>query len=380
MRKRLAKKARRVVVKIGSSVLMGEGEGTGRLSSAASWVFSNIAKEVHVAKNAGKEVVVVSSGAIALGMRKLSFNNRPSSIPERQAVAAVGQVALMTEYGAAFKRRGEKVGQILLTHDDFSNRTRFLNARNTITTLLSLGIVPIVNENDTVAVEEIKFGDNDSLSALTTSLVEADLLVILSDIDALYDKDPKTEPSAKKIPLVEDIDGFLKSMDFSSSTSLHGTGGIRSKLLAAKSAAHFGCATVIASGTEKGVLTKVLSGIEAGTLILPKEDRLTSKKHWIAYSSRPAGRIFVDHGARLALTNKGKSLLPSGVVKVEGTFDAGDVIHCVDLKGMEFGRGVVNYSSGDIERIKGLKTNDIEKVLGYMVYAEVIHRDNLVVL
>ena len=380
MRKRLVKKARRVVVKIGSSVLMGEGEGTGRLPSAASRVFSDIAKEVHGAKNAGKQVVVVSSGAIALGMRKLSLNKRPSSIPERQAIAAVGQVALMTEYGVAFKKRGEKVAQILLTHDDFANRTRFLNARNTITALLSSGIVPIVNENDTVAVEEIKFGDNDSLSALTTNLVEAELLVILSDIDALYDKDPKADPCAVKIPLVEDIDGFLKSADFSSSTSLHGTGGIRSKLLAAKSAAHNGCATIIASGAEKGVLAKVLSGVDIGTLILPKEDRLTSKKHWIAYSSRPVGRIFVDHGARLALIDKGKSLLPSGVVKVDGTFDAGDVIHCVDSKGMEFARGVVNYSSLDIERIKGLKTGEIEKVLGYMVYGEVIHRDNLVVL
>ncbi len=377
MMRRIVKRARRIVVKVGSSVLVGYGSGTG--ARVRTVVFDRLAEEIHLAKKSGRTVVLVSSGSIAMGMEKLGYRERPATIPERQAVAAVGQVDLMARYDAAFHAFGEEVAQVLLTHDDLADRRRFLNARNTLSTLLGAGIVPVINENDTVSVDEIKFGDNDNLSALVANLAEADLLVILSDIDGLYSRDPKADPSAEKIPLVEDIDS-LKIDLVSTGTSFYGTGGMASKLEAARKAAHFGCATVVARGTDKGVLTRILAGEDVGTLILPEEDRLTSKKHWIAYSTRPTGRVYVDDGARVALLERGKSLLPSGVVRVEGRFDAGEVIHCVDTSGMEFARGVVNYSSAEIERLKGLRTDRIEEVLGYKVYDEIIHRDNLVVL
>jgi len=271
------------------------------------------------------------------------------------------------------------VAQVLLTHDDLASRKRFLNARNTLTTLLRMSIVPVINENDTVAVDEIKFGDNDQLSALATNLVEADLLVILSDIDGLYDRDPRCHSNAVKIPFVENID-TLDLDKLARDAGVHGTGGIRSKCAAARKAAHFGAASVIANGNQSGVLASILSGEETGTFILPREDRLTSRKHWIAFSTRPSGRVFVDEGAEAALLKGGKSLLPSGIKGVDGSFDAGEVVHCVDAKGMEFARGMVNYSSAEIARIKGLKSSELEGVLGYKVYDEVIHRDNLVVL
>lgn len=382
LRKKLIKKARRVVVKVGSAVLtaLREGEGGGE-GKAGEDVFSRLAEEIHGARKAGREVVLVSSGAIAMGAEKLSFGRaprQPFTIPERQAIAAVGQSSLMARYDGAFSRFSERTAQVLLTHDDFADRRRFLNARNTLTTLLRLGIVPVINENDTVAVDEIKFGDNDNLSALVTNLIEAELLVMLSDIDGICDRDPKTDRSARMIPVVEDIDSL--KVEWTGETTLFGTGGMRSKVEAARKAAHFGCATVVANGLTPGVLTSVLAGEDVGTLILPMEDRLTSKKHWIAYSSRPSGRVYMDEGARTALLKGGKSLLPSGIKKVDGTFEAGEVIHCVDLEGIEFARGVTNYSSRELDEIKGLKTKEIEGVLGYRVYDEVIHRDNLVVI
>ncbi|MBI1911796.1 MAG: glutamate 5-kinase [Deltaproteobacteria bacterium] len=372
LRKKIIKKAKRIVVKVGSAVVAGE-PVLGRT------IFSRLADEIHGLKKEGKEAVVVSSGAIALGIRKLGLKEKPVSIPERQAVAAVGQGSLMSFYDAAFSEIGDKVAQVLLTHDDLGSRNRFLNARNTLLTLLRLGITPIINENDTVAVEEIKFGDNDALSALSTNLVEADLLLILSDIEGLFDKDPKKDPTAKKVPLVEDIDCF-KFDGLTSGTNSLGTGGIRSKCEAARKAAHFGIPTIIANGNTPDIIAKILKGEDAGTLFLPKEDRLTSRKHWIAFSTRPSGRVFVDEGAKEALLKGGKSLLPSGIKDVDGLFEAGEVVHCVDMLGMEFARGVANYSSAEIEKIKGLKTAELEGVLGYKVYDEVIHRDNLVVL
>lgn len=372
LRKKIIKKTKRIVVKVGSAVVATGGGGTGG-------IFPRLAGEIEEIRRTGRDVVIVSSGAIALGIEKLRLKSRPTSIPERQAVAAVGQGFLMSRYEAAFSERGMRVAQVLLTHDDLGSRKRFLNARNTLLTLLGWGIVPIVNENDTVAVEEIKFGDNDELSALTTNLMEADLLIILSDIDGLFDRDPKKAPEAKKIPLVEDVDG-LRLDAFDSSAGRLGTGGIRSKIEAARKAAHFGAAAVIANGNTPGILAGILGGHDHGTLFLPKEDRLTSKKHWIAFSTRPSGRLFVDDGAKEAIITSGKSLLPSGIKDVDGTFDAGEVVHCVDIKGMEFARGVSNYNSVEIARIKGLKTKEVEAALGYKVYDEVIHRDNLVVL
>lgn len=371
LRKKIIKKVKRIVVKVGSAVVAA-GPVDGRD------IFARLASDIHEIKSAGKEAAIVSSGAIALGIKRLGLKERPSTIPERQAVAAVGQGSLMAFYDSAFSKAGETVAQVLLTHEDIGSRSRFLNARNTLLTLLRLGITPVINENDTVAVEEIKFGDNDALSALTTNLIEADLLVILSDIDGLFDKDPKCNPEAKKVPLVKDIDSIADGL--TNSTNSLGTGGILSKCEAARKAAHFGIPTIIANGNSPGVLARIISGEDDGTLFLPKEDRLTSRKHWIAFSTRPSGRVFVDEGAKEALLKGGKSLLPSGIKEVDGTFDAGEVVHCVDLKGMEFARGVANYSSSEIHKIKGLKTIELEKVLGYKVYDEVIHRDNLVVL
>jgi glutamate 5-kinase len=381
VRKRLIKKARRVVVKVGSAVLAGAPTEGAEGAGTEPDIFTRLAEEIHLAKKGGRVVVLVSSGAIAMGMRKmptLKARMVHLSIPERQAIAAAGQSSLMARYDDAFSLFSERVAQVLLTQDDLADRKRFLNARNTLTTLLGFRMVPVINENDTVAVDEIKFGDNDNLSALVTNLVEAELLVMLTDIEGICDRDPKKVRSAKMIPLVEDIDSL--DVDWTTETSLYGRGGISSKVGAARKAAHFGCATVVANGMTPGILTRVLSGEDVGTFILPKEDRLTSKKHWIAYSTRPSGRVFMDEGARSALLKGGKSLLPSGIKKVDGTFEAGEVIHCVGLDGMEFARGVTNYSSPELERIKGLKTSEIEGVLGYKVYDEVIHRDNLVVL
>lgn len=374
LRKKHIGAAKRIVIKIGSAALTGRhDEG---LDEA---VFSNLAKGISALRKSGKDVILVTSGAIAIGMKRMGLKKRPASIPEKQAVAALGQVSLMALYEKAFHLVNEKVAQVLLTHDDLGNRQRFLNARNTISTLLDYGIIPIINENDTVAVEEIKFGDNDHLAALATNLVEADLLVILTDIDGLFDKDPKKDKTAKLISVVNDVDHTVKGWA-GKTAGLFGTGGMSSKVEAAKKAAHFGVATVIANGRDSDILQKVFDCIDIGTLFLPMEDRLTGKKHWIAFSARPAGRIFVDDGAKEAIIKKGKSLLPSGVAKIDGIFEAGEVVRCVDQHGKEFARGAVNYNSAEIDKIKGMKTTDIEKALGYKYYDEVAHRDNLVVI
>ena len=372
-RKKYIGAAKKIVIKIGSAVLAGRhDEG---LDEA---VFTKLAQGISELKQSGKEIIIVTSGAIAIGMKKMGLKQRPKSIPEKQAIAALGQGSLMALYEKALTPLHEKAAQVLLTHDDLGSRQRFLNARNTISTLLGYGIIPIINENDTVAVEEIKFGDNDHLAALVTNLVEADLLVILTDIDGLFDKDPKKDKTANLIPVVRDVDHL--TLAWAGDTGgVFGTGGMASKVEAAKKAAHFGVATIIANGKDFDILKKIFDCIDIGTLFLPMEDKLTSKKHWIAFSARPTGRIFVDEGAKDAILKKGKSLLPSGITKVDGTFEAGEVVHCVDHRGKEFARGVANYSSMEIEKIKGIKTTEIEKTLGYKYYDEVVHRDNLVV-
>jgi glutamate 5-kinase len=379
LRKKITSDARRIVVKIGSSVLIGEGAGDDTTGGVSSKILSGLATDILSAIDSKKEIVLVSSGALAMGMKELATKKRPTSIPEIQAISAVGQNSLMACYKELFAKEGRQVAQVLLTHDDLAERKRFLNARNTLLTLLNLKILPVINENDTVAVEEIKFGDNDTLSALVTNLVEADLLVILTDIDGLYNSNPKTNPDAERIGVVKDVD-HLKPYGFGAETNRFGTGGIVSKIDAARKAAHFGVATIVASGFTENVISKILAGEDVGTLFLPMEDRLTSKKHWIAFSSRPTGRVFLDEGARLALLDGGKSLLPSGISMVDGVFDSGEVIHCVDVDGMELARGITNYSSSEIDRIKGKNSNEIESILGYKVYDEVIHRDNLVLL
>jgi glutamate 5-kinase len=373
IRKKTFQKARRIVVKVGSSILASIERGLHHE------VFSQLAKEISELKRQGYEIVLVSSGAIAAGMEKLGYKTRPQSVTQKQATAAVGQSRLMNIYESCFSRHQQMVAQILLTHDDLSHRRRFLNARNTLLTLLELGIIPIINENDTVVVDEIKVGDNDNLSALVTNLIEADLLIILTNIDGLCDGDPRLNPNARCIPLVEDIDVDMGKI-VAGTKSAMSVGGMVSKIQAAKKASRFGIPTVIASGTRKEVLRQILRGKEIGTLILPQATTLSSRKHWIAFNLNPKGDIIVDDGAKKALVQRGKSLLPSGVVKVRGEFDRGDSVSCLGPRGKEFARGLVNYSASELERIKGLKTEQIEKVLGYKYSDEVIHRDDLVVL
>ena len=370
-RKDIIKKTRRIVIKIGSAVLAGEGH-----DGVDESVFSHRAKDVSSIKDK-REMVIVSSGAIAIGMKRLGLKEKVKSIPEKQAVAAIGQGSLMALYEKVFSPLKIRVAQVLLTHDDLSDRHRFLNAKNTLQTLLEYNAIPIINENDTVAVDEIKFGDNDNLSALVTNLVEADLLVILTDINGLYNKDPKINKDAELIPVVDDIDKFVSAAGRTS--GIYGTGGMQTKLEAAKKAAHFGVPTIVANGRERNILKKIFSGEDIGTLFLPMEERLTSRKHWLAFSTRPAGSLILDDGAKNALLKKGKSLLSSGITGIEGDFDSGDAVSCVSPNGKEIARGIVNYSSEEIKRIKGLKTTEIEKALGYKYFDEVIHRDNLVI-
>jgi glutamate 5-kinase len=366
-------KTRRVVVKVGSSILASVERGLHHD------VFSHLVKDLSDLKRRGYEIVIVSSGAIAAGMEKLGYKSRPRSITQKQATAAVGQPRLMNLYETLFSRYQQKVAQILLTHDDLSHRQRFLNARKTLLALLGLGIIPIINENDTVVVDEIKFGDNDNLSALVTNLIEADLLVILTDIKGLCDSDPHHNPNARCISLVQDIDGDVKAI-IGGTDGVWRVGGMQSKIEAARKAAHFGVPTVIACGTKPGVLTQILKGKTIGTLILPKAVRLSSRKHWIAFTLKPKGELVVDEGAKRALVQGGKSLLPSGIVEVRGTFERGDPVLCVGPRGKEFARGLVNYSATELKKIKGLRTEEIEEVLGYNYSEEAIHRDDLVVL
>jgi len=373
IRKKILGKVKRIVVKVGSSILASVEKGL------HYEVFSHLSKEISDLKRQGYEIVLVSSGAIAAGMEKLGYKTRPQDITQKQATAAVGQTRLMNIYESYFSRYQQMVAQVLLTRDDLSHRRRFLNARNTLLTLLELGIIPVINENDTVVVDEIKFGDNDNLSALITNLIGADLLLVLTDIDGLCDSDPKVNPHARCIPLVEDIDMDMEGI-VGETTSQMSVGGMISKIQAARKASRFGIPTVVAQGTKEGVLRQILKGKEIGTLILPKGEALSSRKHWIAFNPKPKGDVIVDDGAKKAIVQKGKSLLPSGVTKVRGAFDRGDLVACLGPRGKEFARGLVNYSVSELEKIKGLRSHQIEMTLGYKYCDEVIHRDDLVVL
>lgn len=369
-RKEIVSKAKRVVVKVGSKIV-------------ASGDFDSIAGIVEEFRKAGKEVVLVSSGSIAMGMKKMELMRRPLTIPERQAISALGQTSLMNEYEAAFDKVGVKVAQVLLTQDDLSDRRKFMNAKNTLNTLLGYGkVVPIINENDTVAVEEIKIGDNDNLAPLVANLIEAELQCLFTDTNGYYDKNPKVHKDALRVSVIDDIDS-IEIDDVSAGTNDFGTGGMASKITSSRTAAHLGTATIIADGTAgaSSVVSGILEGSEdVGTIVYPKEDRLTSKKHWIMYSTRPSGSVTLDDGAKKALLAKGKSLLPAGITEVGGSFEAGDAIRCVGPDGLEFARGMVNYSSEEVRKIMGLKSSKIAEVLGGKVYDEVIHRDNLVLL
>jgi glutamate 5-kinase len=365
---------RRIVIKVGSAVLASSDAGLDQVR------MERLASEISALLEKGREVIIVSSGAIAAGLAKLGLARKkglPLSV--KQAAAAVGQSSLMWMYEKTFSAYGKKVAQVLLTREDLSNRTRFLNARNTLRTLLDYGVVPVVNENDTVSVDEIKFGDNDNLSGMVVHLADADLLVILSDIDGLYTADPKLDLSAEIVPVVEKITPELERGAGDAQTAV-GTGGMRSKIMTAKKVGAYGAPMVIVNGKKTGILQALFDGDDVGTLFLPKPEKQDSRKHWIAYTVCSTGKVVVDNGAREALVSRGKSLLPGGVVKVEGNFKLGDCVACVDLKGNIFARGLTKYASADLDRIKGLKTSQIESILGHKDYDEVIHRDDLVIL
>jgi glutamate 5-kinase len=372
-KRQILRRVRRVVVKIGSQILSSsDGIEESRLRA--------IVRELAKLHDQKKEIVVVSSGAVAAGMTRLGRKERPKTIPEKQALAAVGQIKLMALYERHFSKFEKSVAQVLLTHADLANRQRYINAKHTFQMLLESAIVPIVNENDTVAVEEMKFGDNDHLSALVATLLGADLLAILSDVEGVYDRDPRVFNDARLIPLIDDVKKAKTAINGASPTSL-GTGGIVTKVAAAEEAAVAGIPTIITSGLSARAVERVFDNEEhVGTLILPEQNRLTHRKHWIAYNLKPAGDVIVDAGAHDAVVQKGKSLLPSGLKEIRGSFGVGECVRCLDSQGREFARGLVNYSAHELNQIKGLHTSRIEKVLGYKAYDEIIHRDDLVVL
>ena len=321
---------------------------------------------------------MVSSGAIGLGRQKLNIRKRSNSISFKQALASIGQAHLMNVYYRLFQQYNLLVGQILLSGVDLSRRSSYLNARNTFLTLLKFKIIPVVNENDTVAVEEIKFGDNDTLSALVAGLIDANLLIIFSDIEGLYTSDPRTNSEAKLIKEVDDIDEKIEKISLSASIEGR-VGGMQTKIKAAKIATRSGIPVIIGGG-ERNFLERIFAGEERGTLFLPKKDGLTSRKKWIAYAHLLAGTIVVDDGAKKALLEKEKSLLAAGIIEITGDFKVGDSVSLLDINGEEFARGIVHYSSRELKKIKGTKSSLIEKRLGYKYYDEVVHRDNLVIL
>jgi glutamate 5-kinase len=363
--------ARRVVVKVGSNVLT---EDYGLNLKAIRSISRQICRLI----DGGIEIILVSSGAMASGIRKVGLDKRPDEIPKRQAIAAIGQAGLIMEYEKAFARYHKKVAQILLTGDDLNNRKRYLNARNTLCMLLSWQVVPIINEHDTVMIEEIQFGDNDNLAAMITLLMDADILVNLTDIDGLYTKDPRTSPDADFIPLVSIIGEDIKKIAGDIPGAL-GTGGMLSKINAAKKVTAAGIPMIIANGGRPDVLKKLFSGKNVGTFFTPNKKKLKSRKCWIAFTLKPKGVIRIDDGAAEAILTKGKSLLPSGIVGVEGEFSVGAPVEFRKTDDETLGTGLVNYSSTDIRKIMGLKSSQIKNRLGHKPYDDVIHRDNLAV-
>ncbi|OYT72624.1 MAG: glutamate 5-kinase [Chloracidobacterium sp. CP2_5A] len=361
--------AQRIVVKVGSNVLVEPGAGL------AEPVLRHLVEQCAAARDAGRTLALVSSGAVACGTTQLQARRLPlaKDLSFKQAAAAIGQPALMRYYEQAFAPT--PVAQVLLTYDDARDRERFLNARHTLRTLLGLGVVPIINENDTVATAEIKFGDNDFLSALVANIVDADLLVLLSDVEGLFDRDPKRHPDAQRLAFVPEVDAATLALA-STGTSAFGTGGMQSKLTAAQTAARFGATTVIVNGRAPNILRRVLAGEDAGTLFPPAAAALGGRKRWIA-ALRPQGALTLDAGAARAVARQGKSVLPSGIIRVEGRFAAGDVVACRDEQGREFARGLASYSADEVEAIRGLKSSDIALRLGFRARDEVIHRDDL---
>jgi len=366
--------AKRVVVKVGSSLLAPEGTAVRR-----ERVLS-IAAQVADLCRGGKEVIIVSSGAIASGMRLLGLRQKPSAVEQKQALAAIGQPELMQAWGEAFGKRGLKVAQVLLTRDDLLARKRYHNARKALEAMLERGVIPVVNENDAVAVEEIRMGDNDSLSALVTLMCGADLLVLLTDVDGLHRGDPRREAAAERVEVVEKITSEVRRWAGARAGSDVGSGGMPTKLEAAGMVTQAGHAALVARGTDKDILIRAFRGEAVGTLFLPAGSRMSSHEGWLAFGVKPAGTVVVDAGARAAIEGRGKSLLPKGVVRITGGFSAGDAVAIEDERGVVFARGIAGYSAEELSRIRGLDTRDIAKVLGAGRDGEVVHRDRMVLL
>jgi glutamate 5-kinase len=365
--------ASRIVAKVGSSLVTNDGQGLDR-QAVAHW-----ASQIAALRSQGKEVVLVSSGAIAEGMARLGWVQRPTSMHDLQAAAAVGQMGLVQAYEVEFSKHTLRTAQILLTHEDLVDRQRYLNARSTLFALLRLGVVPIVNENDTVATDEIAVGDNDTLGALVTNLIEADALIILTDQRGLFEADPRKHPDARFVSHAKAGDLSLEAMAGGTGSGI-GKGGMLTKILAAKRAARSGAHTVIASGREDNVMIRLAAGECIGTELRAELPVLSARKQWMADHLRLPGKLFLDAGALQALLVEGKSLLPVGVRNIEGDFEPGDVVACLDLSGKECARGLINYSSSDSRRIMGQPSSKIADILGAMTEEELVHRDNLIIL
>jgi glutamate 5-kinase len=367
------KNAKRLVVKVGSGLVTNRGQGLDH-TALARW-----AEQIAELRRAGREVVLVSSGAIAEGMQRLNWKRRPRALHELQAAAAVGQMGLIQVYESCFRKHGLLTSQVLLTHEDLADRKRYLNARSTLRTLLDLGVIPVINENDTVAIDEIRFGDNDTLAALVTNLIEADALVILTDQAGLYTGDPRRDPTATFLADAVAGDPTLEAMAGGAGSAI-GLGGMLTKVLAAKRAARSGAHTVIASGTEPNVLARLAHGERLGTQLTASSATRAARKQWLADHLQVRGSLLLDAGAVAALTVHGKSLLPIGVYDLSGEFERGEVVSCLDESRREIARGLVNYNASDTRRILRTPSHEIEAKLGYVDEPELIHRDNLVLL
>ncbi|WP_319380217.1 glutamate 5-kinase [Thiomicrorhabdus sp.] len=365
------KQTRRWVVKIGSALLTNDGKGLNR-EALSHWV-----EQIVALKQQGIEVVIVSSGSVAEGMKRLGWSSRPSALNELQAAASVGQMGLIQAYESKFAKYDIRTAQILMTHDDLSNRKRYLNGRGTIQTLLQYGVVPIINENDAVVTDEIRFGDNDTLAALTANLIAADVLVIMTDQQGLYDDNPRENPDARLISEAQVSRKDIEAMASPEGGAL-GKGGMYTKVMAAKRAARSGTATLIASGREPDILLKLFEGQPFGTLLVPDLEPLTARQQWLAGHLQAKGKLVLDEGAVSVLKNSGKSLLPIGVKSLQGDFQRGEMVVCYDLKGKEVARGLTNYSADEAQKILGKPSHQIESILGYIEDESLVHRDNLV--
>lgn len=365
--------AKRIVVKVGTSTVT---YGTGKINFSR---IEHLARELVDLANQGKEIVLVTSGAVGAGMDRMGLMEKPKTIPEKQAAAAIGQGILMHIYEKFFGEYGQIVAQILLTREDSVNQKRYANSRNTILKLLEMGVIPIVNENDVVAIDELKIGDNDTLSAMVASIIDADLLIILSDVEGVFTANPQTDPHAKLISEISEITPAVEQIA-GGAGSMRGTGGMYTKIQAAKIAVNSGITMIIASGTHDNVVRKLVSGKQIGTLFLANANRLQIRKRWLAFGARLGGKIFVDQGCSKAIVENGSSLLPAGIIAVEGDFQQGSSISIIAPDGQEIARGISNYSADDLNKIAGCRTIDIEGKLGYKLFDEVVHRDNMVLL